>query len=141
MFPFSLFSPYLFISSTSSEAAKRLRQGQARWTVVATPLSDFVFAVDSIPAVIGISSDPLIVYSSNVFAILGMRSLYVLIAQAARDLRFLKPSVAAVLFFVALKMIAEYFHFQISALLSLAIISIILAIGTFMSVRYVEKYP
>ena len=50
--------------------------------LVCVELSDVVFAVDSIPAVLGISTDPLVVYSSNIFAIIGLRALYTLVARA-----------------------------------------------------------
>jgi predicted tellurium resistance membrane protein TerC len=85
--------------------------------LVCIELSDFVFAVDSIPAVLGVSHDPFIVYSSNIFAILGMRSLYILISQAVAELKYIRPSVAAVLGFVGAKMVAEYFHVEVRPLL------------------------
>ena len=73
----------------------------------AAQLSDFVFAVDSIPAVLAISKDPHIVYSSNILAILGLRSLYVLTAAAIAELVYLRPAVALILGFVGAKMAAE----------------------------------
>ena len=97
--------------------------------LVCIELSDLAFAVDSIPAVLGVSKDPFIVYSSNIFAILGMRSLYILIARAVQKMKYIRPSVAAVLFFVALKMIAEYFHVEISSTVSLFCIFSILSVG------------
>lgn len=92
-------------------------------------LSDFVFAVDSIPAVLSISQDPFVVYASNVFAILGLRSMYTLLSVAVRRLRFLRPTVALLLAFVAGKMLGDFLHFQISAELSLMIIAAILGAG------------
>lgn len=103
--------------------------------LICIELSDFVFAVDSIPAVIGISKDPFIVYSSNIFAILGLRSLYILISRAVSELRYIRPSVATVLGFVGAKMVAEYFHFEISAVQSLLVILTILATGLIASIR------
>ena len=73
--------------------------------LVCIELSDFVFAVDSIPAVIGVSQDLLVVYSSNIFAILGLRSLYTLVAKAVQDLPYLRPAVALVLAFIGLKVV------------------------------------
>ncbi len=58
--------------------------------LVCIELSDFVFAVDSIPAVLGISQDPFVVYSSNIFAIMSLRSLYSIIAKAVTQLHYLK---------------------------------------------------
>lgn len=83
----------------------------ARW--VATPLflvvlvvewSDLVFAIDSIPAIFAITQDPFIVYSSNVFAILGLRALFFVLAGAMDRYHYLKPAVASILVFVGLKM-------------------------------------
>ena len=73
--------------------------------LVSVELSDVVFALDSIPAVFGVSTDAFIVYTSNIFAILGLRSLYFLIAGALWGLRFLKPALGLVLGFVGLKML------------------------------------
>lgn len=72
--------------------------------LVCVELSDVVFALDSIPAVFGVSLDPFIVYTSNIFAILGLRSLFFLLSGALWGLRFLKPALGVVLSFVGLKM-------------------------------------
>ena len=66
--------------------------------------SDLVFAVDSIPAIYAVTSDPFIVFTSNIFAILGLRSLYFVLAGYLGGLRYLKPALAAVLMFVGAKM-------------------------------------
>jgi TerC family integral membrane protein len=98
--------------------------------LICVELSDFVFAVDSIPAVLGISQNPLVVYSSNIFAILGLRSLYTVIAKAVSKWKYLKPAVAMVLGFVAIKMMLEYFHLHIFGIdASLGIISMLLGMG------------
>jgi tellurite resistance protein TerC len=72
--------------------------------LVCVELSDVVFALDSIPAVFGVSLDPFIVYTSNIFAILGLRSLFFLLSGALWGLRFLKPALGLVLGFVGVKM-------------------------------------
>jgi tellurite resistance protein TerC len=73
--------------------------------------TDLVFAVDSIPAVIGISDDAFVIFTSNVMAILGLRALYFLLAGAVDRFHYLKPALAVILAFVGLKMIAEQlFH-------------------------------
>ncbi|MBI2817899.1 MAG: TerC family protein [Acidobacteria bacterium] len=78
--------------------------------LVMVEATDLVFAVDSIPAVFAITRDPFIVYSSNIFAILGLRSLYFLIAHAIERFHYLKYGLGLVLIFVGLKMmLAEYF--------------------------------
>ena len=82
--------------------------------LVATPLlvalvvvefTDVIFAVDSIPAVLAVTTDPFVVYTSNVFALLGMRALYFLLAGAAARLRYLRPGLAVILLAVAAKLL------------------------------------
>lgn len=103
--------------------------------------SDLIFAVDSIPAILAISQDRFIVYTSNIFAILGLRSLYFAIAGIMGYFRFLKVGLAFVLSFVGLKMLAAFFHFEIPILLSLGIIITILVISILASVIIKEKVP
>ena len=67
-------------------------------------ISDIVFAVDSVPAIFAVTSEPLIVYMSNVFAILGLRAMYFLLADALRRFELLKYALALILIFVGLKM-------------------------------------
>jgi tellurite resistance protein TerC len=102
--------------------------------LVATPLfvalvvietTDIVFALDSIPAVLAVTRNPLIVYSSNVMAMLGLRSLYFVLSDAVYQLRYLRTGLAALLVFTAAKMLAsEWVH--ISAGVSVAIIGVVL---------------
>ena len=67
-------------------------------------MSDIIFAVDSVPAIFAVSREPLIVYMSNVFAILGLRAMYFLLADALRRFELLKYALALILIFVGLKM-------------------------------------
>jgi tellurite resistance protein TerC len=102
--------------------------------LVATPLlvalvvietTDIVFALDSIPAVLAVTRNPLIVYSSNVMAMLGLRSLYFVLSDAVYRLRYLRSGLAVLLVFTAAKMLAsEWVH--ISAGLSVTIIGAVL---------------
>ena len=79
--------------------------------LVIVEVSDLVFAVDSIPAIFGITTNPFIVYTSNVFAILGLRSLYFLLAGVVEKFHYLKVGLAIVLMFVGVKMLSEgYIH-------------------------------
>jgi len=96
--------------------------------------SDLIFAVDSIPAVLAISKHTFIVYTSNIFAILGLRSLYFAIAGIIGFFRFLKVGLAFVLTFVGLKMLSSYFNIEIPILLSLGIIISILLVSILASV-------
>ncbi|CAM9167384.1 unnamed protein product [Ectocarpus sp. 4 AP-2014] len=111
--------------------------------LVCIELSDFVFAVDSIPAVLGISQDPFVVFTSNLFAIMGLRSIYVIIAQAVSQLPYLKPAVALVLGFVGCKMLLEYVHINISTGWSLfVVLSLILGgVGLSLMARRCRRAP
>ncbi|KAK9859357.1 hypothetical protein WJX84_000815 [Apatococcus fuscideae] len=92
-------------------------------------LSDIVFAVDSIPAVFGVTQDPFIVYTSNIFAILSLRALYGFVNTILGELRFLGPAVALVLGFIGSKMIADYFGYELSTELSLGVVATLLGGG------------
>jgi tellurite resistance protein TerC len=92
--------------------------------------SDLVFAIDSIPAVFAITRNSFIVYSSNLFAILGLRALFFVLADAMDRFHYLKPGVALILVFVGIKMtLAHYLHMPIGWSL-LAIVGILgVAVG------------
>ena len=117
----------------------------ARWA--ATPLfvvllviesTDIVFAVDSIPAVLAISHDPFIVYTSNVFAILGLRALYFVIAGVMRLFHYLNYGLAFILVFVGIKMIlADFYKLPVSA--ALGVIAGVLAISVIASLMFPKK--
>ena len=95
--------------------------------LVAVELTDVIFALDSIPAVLSITRVPFLAYTSNIMAVMGLRSLYVLLADALSRLRFLHFGLAAVLAFAALKMLlADWI--DISPLISLAVIAVVLGI-------------
>jgi tellurite resistance protein TerC len=88
---------------------------------------DIIFAVDSVPAVLAITRDTFIVYSSNVFAILGLRALYFALADILPRFRFLHQGLAAIIIFVGTKMILSE-HFPISAVTSLIVIAVVLGV-------------
>jgi tellurite resistance protein TerC len=96
-------------------------------------ITDVIFAVDSIPAIFAVTSDPFIVFTSNIFAILGLRSLYFLLASFVEKFTYLKPSLAFVLMFVGAKM-ALVDVVKIHAGTSLAIVLAILATGVAASI-------
>src|SRR5580700_3109967 len=93
--------------------------------LVALEAMDIIFAVDSVPAVLAITRDTFIVYSSNVFAILGLRALYFALADILPRFRFLHQGLAAIVIFVGTKMIVSE-HFPIPAVTSLVVIAVIL---------------
>nr|XP_011466620.1 PREDICTED: uncharacterized protein LOC101293801 isoform X2 [Fragaria vesca subsp. vesca] len=102
-------------------------------TVAVIELSDIAFAVDSIPAVFGITRDPFIVFSSNLFAIVGLRSLYTLISEGMADLEYLQPAIGVVLGFIGSKMILDFFGFHISTEVSLGFVATSLGAGVLLS--------
>jgi tellurite resistance protein TerC len=93
--------------------------------LVLIELSDVVFAVDSILAIFAITEDPFIVFTSNIFAIMGMRSLYFVLAGVATRFVYLQPGLAMVLLFVGAKMVASPFV-KIPVLVSLMVVSVLL---------------
>jgi tellurite resistance protein TerC len=90
-------------------------------------ISDLIFAVDSIPAIFAVTKDPFIVYTSNVFAILGLRSLYFALAGVMDKFHYLKIGLGVVLSFVGVKMILAHTAWKIDTLVSLGVIVMILA--------------
>ncbi|KAL7539427.1 hypothetical protein ACHAWF_006402 [Thalassiosira exigua] len=101
--------------------------------MIALEISDVVFAVDSIPAVFGVTSNPLVVFSSNMFAIMGLRSLYTILSKAASDLKYLEPAVGVVLGFIGSKMIGEYFGYEIPTEAALGVVLFFLSGGVGLS--------
>ena len=91
-------------------------------------ISDVIFAVDSIPAIFAITKDPFIVFTSNMFAIMGLRALCFLLADSAERFHLLKYGLALVLLFVGGKMLASYW-FHVPVLISLSIVGAILVIS------------
>ena len=122
---------------------KESRGGKLRH--VATPLfvvlvlvetTDLIFAVDSIPAIFAITKDPFIVYTSNVFAILGLRALYFLLAGVIHKFHYLKLGLSAVLVFVGIKMLVTYFDYHVPIGLSLGVIGGVLAVSVVASLMF-----
>ncbi len=107
-------------------------------TLVVIESSDVVFAVDSIPAVLSISTDKLIVYTSNVFAVVGLRSLYFLLAYISDYFRYLKKGVSVVLLYVGVKMLISGFY-KISPIYSLFVVLSLLAFSIILSVLIPKK--
>jgi tellurite resistance protein TerC len=106
--------------------------------VLVLETTDILFAIDSIPAVLAISKDPFIVYTSNVFAILGMRSLYFAIAGLMRLFHLLHFGLAGILSFVGMKMLVEdFFHIPVTT--SLIVIAAILIVSIVTSIIWPKK--
>ena len=107
-------------------------------TLIIIEFSDLIFAVDSIPAVLAISDDVFIVYTSNVFAILGLRALYFALAGIVKYFRYLKFGLAAILVFVGVKMCITGFY-KFPVLWSLLIIASFLIISMVASLIHTDK--
>jgi tellurite resistance protein TerC len=127
------FKKLMPVTSDYREDRFFVKEGGRRW---ATPLfvvlllvefSDLIFAVDSIPAIFAVTTDPFIVYTSNVFAILGLRSLYFALAGVMDKFHYLKVGLGVVLAFVGVKMLLAHTAWKIPTLLSLGMVVGILA--------------
>lgn len=109
--------------------------------LVVVEFTDLVFAVDSVPAIFAITADPFLVLTSNVFAIMGLRSLYFLLANMLGKFRFLKPALVLILLFVGVKMLLVHTSYKIDTLLSLGVVVGLLAAGVVLSLVFPEKEP
>ena len=114
---------------------------------IATPLfvvlvlvetTDLIFAVDSIPAIFSVTEDPFLVYTSNVFAILGLRSLYFLLAGVIHKFHFLKLGLSVVLAFVGAKMLLTDLY-KIPIGISLGVIALVLAVSVIASLMFPKE--
>lgn len=101
--------------------------------------TDIVFALDSIPAVFAITQNKLTIYTSNVFAVLGLRSLYFLLKGAVNRFRYLKEGIAVVLIFIGVKMLIEWFDIHLPIWISLIVILSCLAGAVFFSMYAAGK--
>ncbi len=119
------------------------REVNGRWVRYATPLflvlvlvefSDVIFAVDSIPAIFAITTDPFIVLTSNIFAILGLRAMYFLLADMADRFSLLKYGLALVLVFIGTKMLLIDIY-KIPVAVSLSVVALIIATSVVLSLR------
>ncbi|MDO8421911.1 MAG: TerC family protein [Parvibaculum sp.] len=120
----------------------RLPDAAGRKVLYATPLlltlvvvecADLVFAVDSVPAVFAVTTDPFIIYTSNIFAILGLRALYFALAAVMHRFAYLKYALAAVLIFIGGKIFYADFVDKVPALVSLSVTFGLLALGVVVS--------
>ncbi|MBA4148536.1 MAG: TerC family protein [Verrucomicrobia bacterium] len=112
--------------------------------------TDLIFAVDSIPAIFSVTTKPFIVFTSNVFAILGLRSLYFVLANAIGLFRYLKVGLSFVLVFVGVKMIIapppdvevlSWFHFKIPTSVSLVVVAAIILLSIVISIVTAKRKP
>ncbi len=133
---------------TSGDGDGRLRvriDGKRYYTsifvvIVLLATTDIVFALDSIPAVFGITQNRLVIYTSNIFAVLGLRSLFFLLRGAVDKFRFLQQGIATVLVFVGLKMLSELIHIKVPVLVSLGVIVVCITVSMVVSLIWDKKH-
>jgi tellurite resistance protein TerC len=119
---------YLPLTDQDSEGKLVLRkEGKTYFTTLSVVIillatTDIVFALDSIPAVLAISREPLVVYTSNIFAVLGLRSLFFLLRGAIDRFKYLQQGIAIILIFIGAKMLADIWHVHLEEWISLAVI-------------------
>ncbi len=104
-------------------------------------ITDLIFAVDSIPAIFAVTQDPFIVYTSNVFAILGLRSLYFALEGMMHKFHYLKLGLGIILVFVGIKMLLAHTPYKLDTLLSLAVVAGILVASVIASLLHNPKKP
>lgn len=104
-------------------------------TLIFVEFSDLVFAVDSIPAIIGVTNDPFLVFTSNVFAILGLRSLYFALKGGADMFHYLKYGLALILMFIGTKMLLLAFDFHMPVKVTMLVIFVILSASVGFSIH------
>ena len=102
--------------------------------LIAIELTDVVFAIDSVPAAFAVTNEPFLIYSSNLFAILGLRALYVVLARALADLRYLRFGLSAVLAFAGMKLVLASW-ISVPPLASVGVIASCIALAIWFSVR------
>jgi tellurite resistance protein TerC len=131
---FLLYAAFRLVRGGSAHAAvpewiRKLQpaKGSLLPVIIAVEVTDLLFAVDSIPAVLSISHNPFVVYTSNIAAVLGLRSLYFALASLLNRFRYLHYGLGAMLAFVALKMLAARW-LEIPITLSLAVMGAILSV-------------
>jgi tellurite resistance protein TerC len=117
-----------------------IRNGKKYYTsifavVVMLATTDIIFALDSIPAVFGISTHRVVIYTSNIFAVLGLRSLFFLLRGAVGKFSYLQQGIAIVLIFIGLKMLVEFFGIHVNAVTSLLVILVCLVTSIVYSIN------
>ncbi|MFN2456594.1 MAG: TerC/Alx family metal homeostasis membrane protein [Chitinophagaceae bacterium] len=107
--------------------------------IVLLATTDIVFALDSIPAVFAISQDRMVIYTSNIFAVLGLRSLFFLLKGAVTKFEYLQQGIAIVLVFIGLKMLVEFFNIKVPITISLMVIVICLGGSVLYSLQVAKR--
>ena len=133
-----------FLPLTSEDGGGKLiitSKGKKLYTsifvvIVLLATTDIVFAIDSIPAVFGITQNKAVIYTSNIFAVLGLRSLFFLLRGAVDKFSYLQQGIAVILVFIGLKMITEIFNIYVPVYVSLLVILVCIATAMIYSVNH-----
>jgi tellurite resistance protein TerC len=107
--------------------------------IIMLATTDLIFALDSIPAVFAISQNRLVIYTSNIFAVLGLRSLFFLLKGAVNKFAHLQQGIAIVLVFIGLKMLVEFFNIHVPVYISLLVILVSIAASIVYSISVEQK--
>ena len=107
--------------------------------IIMLATTDIVFALDSIPAVFAISQERIVIYTSNIFAVLGLRSLFFLLRGAVTKFQYLQQGIAIVLIFIGLKMLVEYFNIHVPIYISLMMIVVCLGGSVAYSIQVTKR--
>lgn len=118
-----------------NKALQKIIKNPVVLVVVVLAVTDVVFALDSIPAILAISTIPLVAYGSNIFAVMGLRSLFFLLKDAVDRFRYLQQGVAAVLVFIGAKMLAGMIRLHLPEWASLAVIAVCLGGSILLSIK------
>ncbi len=136
-----------FVPITTEESGGKFtirKDGKRYYTnmfvvIIMLASTDIVFALDSIPAVFAISQRPLVIYTSNIFAVLGLRSLFFLLKGAVNKFGYLQQGIAVILIFIGLKMLAEIVHIVVPVYISLLVILVCIIASIVYSVNKAKE--
>lgn len=137
---YKLMRRYFRLLDTEGDGHFRVKQnGKTYYTMLFLVImiiasTDLVFAIDSIPAVFAISQDRLVIITSNIFAVMGLRAMFFLLKNMADKFDYLQEGISLVLIFIGVKMLLEIFHITIATHWSLAVIGSILGIAVLVSI-------
>jgi len=131
--------PHFFVKLEEKDGKKRLFATPLFAVLVVIEFSDIIFAIDSVPAVFSVTINPLIVYSSNLLAILGLRQMYFGLERLEKRFIYVKYGIASVLFFTGFKLLAELFHWSVSTGISIIFIGSALLLSMLFSVKMTKN--
>ena len=128
------------VRGKENAAGKKYRHATPLFVVlVVVELSDIIFAIDSVPAVFSVTTNPVIVYTSNLLAVLGLRQMYFGLEKLANRFVYMKYGIATVLIFTGIKLVALMFNRTISTAGSISVILLALSVSVFASLLATKK--